>query len=75
MSDKVGKERGGDMSCIHYENSECKNGFPVTTGCWATGTLEKNTMKYVKCADENWCGSMYFNSGGKPLSGKRKEEI
>ena len=46
---------------------ECKSGFPITTGCWATGELEKNTISGVKCYDIEWCGSTYFESGGKPI--------
>ena len=39
------------MSCSHFKNDKCKNGFPVTTGCWATGELEKSTINGVKCND------------------------
>jgi len=45
---------------------KCKNGFPITTGCWASGELEKNMINGVKCADEEWCGRIYFEHGGKP---------
>lgn len=69
------------MSCTHYikgsptDDGKCKDGFPVTTGCWATGELEKSTMKYVKCCDEEWAGKVYFDNGGKPLINQRAGEM
>ena len=60
------------MSCegyIHISGSgggKCKYGFPVTTGCWASGTLAKNMAPGVKCLDEEWCGKVYEKWGGKP---------
>lgn len=56
------------MTCEGYvkETGECKYGFPVTTGCWASGILAKNMAHTVYCINEEWCGKTYNESGGKP---------
>jgi len=66
------------MSCSHcikidhdkdgFSIYKCKNGFPTTTGCWAekNGQLESNMISGVLCNNEEWCGSVYFEYGGKP---------
>ena len=63
------------MSCSHYINGKCKDGFPVTTGCKATAnsTLEANTIGGVLCLDEEWCGKAYGENGGKPYIIEEKE--
>lgn len=50
------------MSCSFYKDGKCKSGFPVTTGCWATGKLEESMMAYVRCIDEEWAGEPYNQS-------------
>lgn len=62
------------MACSHHiangkghnGNGECKNGFPVTSGCWATGKLGELMGPRVHCLDEEWCGWAYSQTGGKP---------
>ena len=43
----------------------CKDGFPVTTGCHP-GKAGLHYAADVHCIDEEWCGKVYFNYGGKP---------
>ncbi len=58
------------MACNQWRKGglkgKCNSGFPVTTGCFATGELERNTINGVKCGDEEWCGRVYSSSGGSP---------
>lgn len=48
---------------------ECKDGFPVTTGCVLGGILAER----VRCIDEEYCGKLYFEFGGKPPKIYEKE--
>ncbi len=53
------------MACSHYENDECRNGFPVTTGCRAEkdSVLEKLTIGHVVCMNEGLCARLYPETG------------
>jgi len=52
--------------CSNYINEKCKSGFKVSTGCWATGNLEKSTIHTVECIDIEKCGIKYGSNGGMP---------
>ena len=61
------------MSCSRWISPEkegkgtCRDGFPVTTGC-LPGQTGAGLAGKVHCIDEEWCGRMYFDNGGKPYT-------
>lgn len=61
-----------DLRCSGYISGRprgsqaCKHGFRTSVACWPV-TIEQAARVVPMCCDEEACGELFKNNGGKPF--------
>jgi hypothetical protein len=49
------------------DGNVCAHGFRASIGCWPTSIEHAHRCAIPMCCDEERCGELFDNNGGKPF--------